>query len=264
MSRFPSPLTPAAEQGTTLIELLVAMVTAIVVLGALVAILDFSLNQESRTADKVQADQIGRISMSTIIQELHSSCTGFGATAIQAPSTTPVAPLHSTNALNLWFLSSYGNASSGEALLTGVTEHDIKWTSTKTSNTGQPLGTLTDYAFPSTPGGRSPTWVFGELTTVTAKARVLATNVIPPTISSESTIFQYYKDNNKGEFLVLTPAELPTATANNEVAEVTIGFTQAAESGDTRLGRTASLSDSVVLRFNSSQAGSEVVNAPCA
>ena len=64
--------------------------------------------------------------------------------------------------------------------------------------------------------------------------------------------------------MALTPAQIPTATANKEVAKVTISFTQAPASADTRTGRTASLSNSVVLRFNSSKPGAEVVNLPCA
>src|ERR1700740_3101773 len=148
-------LNPRSERGFTLMETLMAMVTGVIVTGALLAILEVSLRQQTRITDHAQADQIGRTRMNNIVDALHSSCTGFSATAIQAPKETPASPLAVTGPVNLWFLSAYGNSSSGAAVLTGVTEHDVNWTSTGTSNTGLPLGTLTDYSFAST-GGTSP------------------------------------------------------------------------------------------------------------
>ena len=262
------PLTPSAEEGFTLVELLVSLVVSIVVLGAILATIEFALRQETNITDRVDANQIGRTAMTTIITELHSSCTGFGTTAIQAPASKPTEPLASTGPLDLWFLSAYGNASSEKATLTGVTEHDIHWAETGKSTTApiKTLGTLTDYAFAST-GGSSPKWQFPELSIAKAKARVLAKNVVPP---EGPTIFQYYRykttnsEATNGQLVALTTAELPTATGNQEVAKVAVNFTQAPASADTRPGRTVSLSNSVVLRFNSSQPGAEVVNSPCA
>jgi type II secretory pathway pseudopilin PulG len=257
------PVTPGSEGGFTLIELLVSMLTATIVFGAVLGLLEFAVRQQSRTTDRVQADQIGRLAMNKVMDELHSSCTGFGATAIQAPSTTPASPLASTGALNLWFLSAYGNATSEQAVLSGVTEHDIRWSSTGTSNTGEALGTLTDYAFAST-GGSAPNWTFPALTIANAKATRLAPSVIPPKISGVSTIFQYYKYKSNGQPVALSAAELPTATSNKEVAKVTVSFTQAPENGDTQLGRLTSLSDSTVLRFNSTVNAAGAANVPCA
>jgi hypothetical protein len=237
------------------------MVTSIAVIGALLAIVEFSLAEDARVTDRVQADQAGRTALTRITDELHSSCIGFGATAIQAPSVTPTSPLATTGAVDLWFLSAYGNASSANAVLTGVTEHDIKWTSTGTSNTGQTLGTLTDYRFPST-GGSAPNWQFPALNIANAHAVVLSKNAVPPQISGTSTIFQYSKYNATGQLSALTSGELPSVTEKGEVAKVTISFSQAPEDGDTRADRIANLSDSVLLRFNSSQPGTQ--NRPCA
>lgn len=263
-----SSLAPNAEQGFTLIELLVAMLTAIVVAGALFAILEVTLRQETRINDRVQADQIGRTAMNNIINELHSSCTGFEAKAIQAPSETPTSPLASSGAVNLWFVSAYGNSNSGEALIEKVTEHDINWTSTGTSNTGEPLGTLTDYGFASEKGNAKEGWTFPTLKTSKATAKVLAKNVIPAKVSSVSTVFQYYKYENKtssttnGTLVALASSEVPTAATAGTVAKVAVGFTQAPTSNDTRLDRTVSFSDSVNLRFDPTETGSEE-NTPC-
>lgn len=256
------------EQGFTLIELLVAMAISVVVIAALVTILEFSLHQETQITDKAQANQIGRTAMNEITDELHSSCTGsFGSSAIQAPETTPITPLESSGQKNLWFISAYGDETSGNAVLEHVTEHDISWKAEKTSNTGAELGTLTDYEFAGTRNETASNWEFPALSKANAKARVLAQNVIPP---QSSAIFQYYKYNNTstsatfGQLEELGTSQLPLSTAAaKNVAKVTISFAQAPSDGDTRTGRTASFSDSVVLRFESASTETEAVNSPC-
>jgi Tfp pilus assembly protein PilW len=251
-----------SEQGFTLIEMMVAMVTGVIVIGGLLMILEFSLTSQARISDRVQADRVGRVAMSKIVDELHSSCTGFGGTAIQAPSTTPTAPLEKSGPLNLWFLSTYGTASSGNAVPSSVVQHEVKWTSTGTSNTGESLGTLTDYAFTST-GGSSPNWKFPTLTVANASAKVLAKNVIPPTVSGASAIFQYYKFAS-GQPSAIAAAQVPAAAAANEIVKVGITFTQAPEGADTRANRAVPFSDAVLLRFNPTELGAEASNPPCA
>ena len=59
-------------------------------------------------------------------------------------------------------------------------------------------------------------------------------------------------------------AEAETAASKAQIAKVEIHFTQAAENGDTNVGRTTSVSDSVVLRFNSAGPRPESGTAPCA
>jgi hypothetical protein len=261
MISLPLPSSLRAESGATLMELLVAILTSIVVLGALLATLEFSLAQESSISDRVSSSRIARLTMSKIVQELQSSCTGFGATAIQAPSTTPASPLKSLGTANLWLFSAFGTTSREAAVLTTVTLHDINWTETGKSSTGQKLGTLTDYAFKSE-GGESPSWTFPALKTTTAKATTLATNVVPPE-EGAGPIFKYYKYEATGVFKEVPAAEAEAAASKGQIAKVTITFTQAAENADTQTGRTTSISDSVVLRFNSSVSGSESGTTPC-
>jgi Tfp pilus assembly protein PilV len=269
----PRPNSPIAEHGFTLIELLVSMLCAIVVIGGLLAILEFSLRQETHISDRVQADRIGRTALTHIVDQLRSSCTGFHTSAIQAPPTTPESPLSSSGPLNLWFVTGYGNASSGEAALSAVTLHDINWASTGTSDSGLSLGTLRDYSF--TGSGTAPNWTFPVLKTSNAATTVLAKNVIPPVVGGVPTIFGYerYDNNSKnatdGELVEIAPASLPLTTAlAEEVAKVSIGYTQAAESGQTGVSRggarTTNLAGSVVLRFDPTETGAEVENEPCA
>jgi Tfp pilus assembly protein PilW len=263
-ARVPPPLRLRGERGFSLLELLVAMAAGIVVTGALLAILEVSLRQETRISDRVQADRIGRTALTNMLDELHSSCTGFGSTAIQAPSTTPTSPLASTGSLNLWFLTAYGSSESGAAAVKGVTEHDINWTFTGTSKTGAQLGTLTDYAWNST-GGEPPSsaWTFNStLSTITAeKVRVLAKNVVP---KESSTLFHYYQydtvstDATYGQLVPLTASELPpTSTTAKKIAKATIAYNQAPENGDTREGYETSFSGAVVLRLTPTESSSE-------
>ncbi len=257
------PPPPSAEQGFSLLEVLVAMLASIVVVIALYSIINFTLNQEVRTNEIVQADQVGRTAIGSIVEELHSSCTGVAP--IQQPSGTLTSPLEKSGPLSMWFYSAYGDTGSGNATLPEVTEHDIVWTSNETSNTSKKLGTLTDYAFKSESTSKSPEWKFPTLKTSNAKATILAKDVIPNEINSEPTIFQYYKYKS-GELVTATPSTSVVEAEN--VAKVTIGFSQAStggglgstSGGDTRSGRAGGFSDSVVLRPDPTEKESE---GPC-
>ncbi len=260
----PSSLSLRDERGLSLVELLVSMTAGAIVIAGIVALFGVSLGQSALIRDRVQADRLGRTALNKILNELHSSCTGFGSTAIQAPSTTPTSPLAATGPLNLWFLTAYGSESSGEAAIKSVTEHDLVWTSTGASNTGQALGKLTDYSWKST-GGEPPNsaWTFNSvLSTATATgARVVATNVIP---AETSTIFRYFKydttatDAAYGELVPLATSELPPTTVTAaQIAKVTIAYTQAPEHGDTRAGHTTSFMSSVSLRLTPTESNSE-------
>lgn len=264
--RLPSLPDPRSERGFTLMETLVAMVSGVVVTGALLAILEFSLREQASITDRAQADQIGRTAMSNIVDELHSSCVG--ATPIQAPSTTPLSPLEKSNGVNLWFVSAYGASNSGEPLIEKVTEHDINWIATKKSNTGKQLGKLTDYSFSSSSGNAREGWTWPTLSVAEAEAkhtaRLLASNVIPP---ESGSLFQYYKyeansaSSTYGQLVKVGSGELPLTAASAEtIAKVAINFTQAPENNDTRTDRTAPFSDAVVMRLSPTTSGSV---SPC-
>lgn len=254
----------SAADGISLIELLVAMAASVVIMAALVSVLSLTYDQETRTSDYVQADQHGRSAIGSIVTELRSGCLGFGATAIQAPASTPTTPLESTNATNLWFVTSYGSSATESAVLSTVTEHDVHWEKTGTTSGGEQIGTLTDYSF-SSEGGTSPEWKFPTLSIANAHASPLAKDVIAPSISSAPTIFQYYKFSTSpvGQLTALTASEASSAASKREVAKVAIAFTQAPEDATTSAGRTASFADSVVFRFTSASSASEATNSPC-
>lgn len=246
------------ERGFTLIEMLVAMIAGVILVGALLAILEISLRQTTRLSDRVQVDRTGRTAMNNIVDELHSSCTGFGSTAIQVPSTTPSSPLAALGTANLWFLSAYANPTSTAPAVSKIVQHDINWTATGTSNTGQQLGTLRDYSF--TGSGESPNWTFPALSTGNASARILATNVVPPTTS---TVFHYWRyETNEasakyGELVEVGASELTSVAEAKKIAKVTISFRQAPEKADTREGHTTLFEGAVVLRLTPPESAAE-------
>lgn len=247
------------ERGFTLIEMLVAMIAGLVLTGALLAILEISLRQTTRLTDRVQVDRSGRTVMNNVVDQLHSSCTGFGATAIQVPSTTPASPLAPLGATDLWYLSSYASSASTSPAVSTIFLHDINWSATGTSNTGQQLGTLRDYSFSGT--GEPNYWTFPALTTSNATSRVLATNVVP---LSASTVFEYSRyDTNAantktyGTLVAVSPSELASVAENKKVAGVKISFKQAPEKADTHEGHTTEFNASVVLRLTPPETAAE-------
>jgi Tfp pilus assembly protein PilW len=260
-----------SERGFTLVELLVAMASGVIVGGALLAVIVIAQHQETIITDRTQADQIGRGSLERIQEELHSSCVGGSQIPMQKPEGI-LTGLETTNGKNLWFVSTYGVANSGEAVLKEGRLHDINWTETGVSK-GVKVGRLTDYWFNNELNGfnypPAEPWKFSStLSTTTAEKHVLATNVIPP--EEGTTVFHYYKydttagDSTYGEPVIpLTSAELSSMSESvrRNIAKIKIEYQQAPEthsgSADTRYGHTTLVSGSVILRFTPSETTEE-------
>jgi hypothetical protein len=268
MRRLRLPSTLRSEQGVSLMELLVAMLSGTVVMIAMIGLLVFSTTQTSRINERVEADRLGRTVMTRITDELHSSCTGFGTNAIQGPSSTPTAPLESTGPLNLWFISAYGTSTSGNAIEKTVFEHDIRWESKGTNNSSEAYGSLYDYSFESTsgsgPGSTSGKWEFPALKEANAKKTLLSAHVIPMKVSGANTIFQYYTVSSEtGSFTLLTK-EFSVAATSNTVAKLSINFTQGSEkNGESKLGRAVPFNDGVLLRLDPTETGETAKDEPC-
>jgi Tfp pilus assembly protein PilV len=135
------------DAGYTLTEMLVAMLGMIVVVAALVTLLTFALKETSRTFTRVDATEHARVEVETLMNELHSACTGYGVTPLQSGSTGS----------SMTFTTAYGDA----AIPTAV-QNTISWnsstdalTDTTSSGTKTLLSNVYEYTNPST-GATTP------------------------------------------------------------------------------------------------------------
>jgi hypothetical protein len=234
------------EQGLTLIEMLIAVVSGVVVMMALFAILDFSINQSGRIAEKVDADQQGRIALEKVSLELHSSCI--------AALVTPVQP--ESDATGIRFISVPG----AQAYEATAELHYIHLAGNE----------LFDDAYKSV-GGEAPNWKFPAIGSEPSSRQVLLSDVSQSTTGEAHTlvpVFQYFRyytpADKEAQLGEIDPTAMP-APLNEEhaqsTAEVTVSFTADPTSGRTETDRSADFSDSVLLRFNPTSATSN--NAAC-
>jgi prepilin-type N-terminal cleavage/methylation domain-containing protein len=245
------------EDGVTLIEVLVASVLALIIAGAALALLEFSFRQSARIADTVQATQLGRTAMTSVVDELHSACLAREFTPVQALSTPS----------ELRFVTGYGEKTvpgSGEAY-----EHDIVW-----GGTYPAAGTLVDKTFNANSASTWPNFTFEAAATPATGVR-LASNVYAQSAESkEVPIFQYYKYNtaataggSETPTSALTLIPLKTAetlgTSAKSVAAVKVSFSEAPTNNDRTLSRAVELSDLVTFAFGSPSSENPLVAKPC-
>jgi Tfp pilus assembly protein PilW len=251
------------SRGFTLVETLVAILTGIVVTAALFAILEVSLHQSARAADVVQASQLGRATMSHMVDELRSSCLATEFAPVQEKSSNT----------ELYFRNSY----SEKAVPTSASEHRIAW--------NEKAGTLTDYAAAST-GGSWPNFTYPALPAtgtligehISAQGTTSVKNKEGKSETVPTPIFRYYKYATKAGNVeedtnlpvgTLTPIELGSketlgATKASEVAAVLISIRAGATDGlYTTKGGVADFTNQVTLAFSAPNSEKTVEDGPC-
>ncbi len=271
------------DRGFTLMELLVSMLTATVVVGALFSILLISTSQTTLVADKVQANQLGRTAMTRIIDELHSSCLSPGFAPIQEKS----------NENELIFKNAYSeeavlpNAKEAKVAGTGVFEHQIVWNSS--------AKTLTDFIYKSTSGEGPeavlPTPDYSSTTHEAANAEpkkgvLLASNVTQTEESGGAKIpifkyYRYYKESLSsssrpdGTLAEITSTYLPlkkeTTTGSTEekansaenTSSVLVSFRVAPVDGKVEHDQYIDLSNQVTLAFSAPNTETPIKYSAC-
>jgi hypothetical protein len=178
------------ETGTTLVELMVALMAGLVIFMALTTMVITTMHGSARVTARVEATQRARVAMVNLTNQLHSACV--------APEIAPVRPGSTGNSLK--FVHQTGSAVSPTPILTVVSYAN---------------GTLTqsDYSWTS---GASPNWVFDEKNPTST--RILLTKVAP--IPPATSIFSYYRYSNGA--VSGTPLSPPVSGLSTEEAALTV------------------------------------------
>lgn len=182
------PLKLRDETGTTLVELMVALVSGMVVFAALATMVVTTLHGSSRVTARVEATQRARIAMTRVMEQLHSACI--------APEIAPVRAGSTGNSLE--FVHQTGSAVSPTPILSVVSYAS---------------GTLKQSDYSVT--GTSPNWTKGALIPPT---KTLLTKVAP--IAPSTSIFSYYRYSNGA--VSETPLNPPVSGLSSEEAALTV------------------------------------------
>lgn len=222
------------ERGATMVEVLVATATGLVVLSALTTVIVVSLHGSARVTARVDATQRARIVVARVMQELHSACVAPKIAPIQAGSTGTA----------LKFIHASGSEGSAVAPNPTLTEISLSG------------GVLTQTDWAST-GGTAPVWSYSS----TPTTRRLLTNVAA--IAPSSSIFSYYASS--GGAVSATPQATPLGATT---APLTILVHLALTASPTRTqvadkNAAASIQDSATLRLTPSSFNENAESLPC-
>ncbi len=177
------------ETGTTLVELMVALMAGLVIFMALTTMVITTMHGSARVAARVEATQRGRIAMVRLMEQLHSACI-----------TPEIAPIRAGSTGNsLKFVHQTGSAVSPTPILSVVSYAN---------------GTLTQSDYAAT-GGTSPSWTFSGTPSST---RTLLTKVAP--IPPSTSIFSYYRYSSGA--VSETPLTPPPSGLTSEEAALTV------------------------------------------
>lgn len=252
----------ASEDGFTLVETLVAIVTGVIVTGALFAILEVSLHQTSRLTDRIQANQLGRTAMTRIVDELRSACISPNFTPIQEGSTSN----------ELIFIDAFGTESVlGEKEPEAATKEPEKHIFKHKIKYEAATSRLIDEVFPAT-GGTWPNYTFSS----TAKSVRIGENIGQvEEAKAKVNVFRYYRyatataSSGTTSLSALTEmTELPLKAANKvdtpaKAASVRVTFMAGPTSGNSALNRNVEMSNQVTLAFSIPSAETPIEAAPC-
>ncbi len=206
----------ADQRGTTLIEMLVALASGLVVVSALTALIITTMHGSARVSARVDATQRARIALTRVMEQLHSSCV--------APEVAPIQKKSTGNSLE--FIHQTGSAVSPVPIISVI------------SLSGSTLSQQ-DYSVT----GTAPNWA---PSTAIGGPRTLLTNVSPTAPSS--SIFNYYRYS--GGTISTTPLATPLEAEAALTVEVHAALTAAPLSTPVKdTGSSASVQDSTTLRL---------------
>ena len=206
------------ETGTTLVELMVALMTGLVIISALTTAVITTMHGSARVTARVEATQRARLTLGKLMEEVHSACV--------TPEIAPVKPESDGNVLR--FVHQTGSEVSPTPVLSVV------------SLSGDTLS-QSDY---EATGGTAPNWVFPEEPSST---KTLLTGVSPT--PPNSSIFSYYRYS--GGTISEAPQAMPLSEGEAALTvEVHAALTAAPEHTPVSdAGSSASVQNSATLRL---------------
>lgn len=230
------PVNIGDERGTTIVELMVATASGMVVLLALTMAILSTMHGTSRVSARVHATQNARLATTNVIEALHSACL--------APKISPVYA--GSTGTSLTFV----HAARGEGA--EAAPEPVKSTISLSGTT------LTQYDYAWKSGETSNEWAFAE----SATERRLATDVGPA--PGNSSIFSYYAYDKGGLTQVATTGALSEADAATTV-HVVMKMT-ATPDGNSPVadgGAPATVQGSATLRLTPPSFNEEAPGPPC-
>jgi Tfp pilus assembly protein PilW len=223
------------ERGTTLVELMVALMAGLVIISALTMVIMTTMHGAARVTARVEATQRARIALVRLMQELHSACV--------SPEIAPVKEKSEGNKLR--FVHQTGAEVQPTPVLSVITYEN---------------GTLkqSDFAYLS---GVAPNWIFNEEKPFSTTT--LLTKVAP--VSSSSSVFSYYRYASGA--LSTIPQETPLGKTESELTvEVQAALTAEPEKATTvqNAGSSATVRDAATLRLTPPSFNEGSPAKPCA
>ncbi len=247
------------QDGFTLIEMLVAMISSVIIVGALVLLFEITINQTSRINETAQANQAGRVTMTGLVDELHSACLSQGYTPVYEKSTEQ----------KLRFAAAFSEKAN--IPYSAAAEHEIVWNESKE--------TLTEYKYAGTSGENGK--IAFSSTAESASGRRIGEKISAGEPSGKG-IFHYYKystsasGSEKASEQALEEIPLKAETeelgskAADEVAAVSVTFRAGAFrnellSSETKAKKAvpAELSTQVTFAFAAPNSEAPISDAPC-
>jgi Tfp pilus assembly protein PilW len=252
------------RRGFTLVETLVAMMTGVVVTGALFAILDVSVRQSSHLSGVAQATQAGRAEMTRIVEELHSACIKEEAAPVRSTSTP--------SKLVFWNAYDQKTASNeeppSELQASGIHKDEVEYS--------EATHKLTDVRYTATSNEQTN----GEYPWSATTTSYAISNVYP-TEESPQAIFRYYEYKSspekattaaastlKEESLVSGSSELKESY--KKVAAVAVAFkvgpqgkTEFKQAASVEKGSFAEFSTLNTLAFMAPNSEAKIEAGPC-
>jgi type II secretory pathway pseudopilin PulG len=251
------------ERGFTLIETLVAMFSAVVVVGALYAILIVALDQTSEVTDMVQANQTGRTTMTKLVSELNSACISSGFSPIQKET------LENAKEAKLIFVNAYGREA--EIPTASVKKHEIIWE--------KGTGLLIDKTYVGSSLEKSEYKFSSTGTTVRLGENIAQRKVVEKGAEKTIPIFRYYKGSETSPSLGaeaglstleektplsgVTSEKGLSATEAGEAESVEINFSQVPLDKNAKENRTAAFKTQVTFSFSVPNAENPIKAKPC-